>query len=76
MTIEEITFLDFAFAAATLAAMTYERRMDVLYGPLRSGPRRSHGPFSGSIVEADTFDRQSLSLESPQHALPNIRDRV
>jgi hypothetical protein len=25
--------LGFVFAAATLAAMAYERRMDVLYGP-------------------------------------------
>ena len=33
MTIETITFLGFVFAATTLAAMAYERRMDVLYGP-------------------------------------------
>jgi hypothetical protein len=33
MIIEEITVLGFVFAATTLAAMAYERRMDVLYGP-------------------------------------------
>jgi hypothetical protein len=33
MTIETIAFLGFVFAATTLAAMAYERRMDVLYGP-------------------------------------------
>ncbi len=33
MTIEIIAFLGFVFAATTLAAMAYERRMDVLYGP-------------------------------------------
>ena len=33
MTIETIAFLGFVFAATTLAAMAYERRMDVLHGP-------------------------------------------
>jgi hypothetical protein len=33
MTIEIIVFLGFVFAAASLASMAYERRMDVLYGP-------------------------------------------
>jgi len=33
MTIEMIVFLGFVFAAASLASMAYERRMDVLYGP-------------------------------------------
>ena len=33
MTIETIAFLGFVFAATTVAAMAYERRMDVLYGP-------------------------------------------
>jgi hypothetical protein len=33
MTIETIAFLGFVFVATTLAAMAYERRMDVLYGP-------------------------------------------
>ena len=37
MTIEEITVLGFAFAATTLAAMAYERHMDVLYGPYVEG---------------------------------------
>jgi hypothetical protein len=37
MTIETIAFLGFVFAAATLAAMAYERRMDVLYGPYLEG---------------------------------------
>jgi hypothetical protein len=37
MTIETITILGVIFAAATLAAMAYERRMDVLYGPYLEG---------------------------------------
>jgi hypothetical protein len=37
MTIEEITVLGFALAATTLAAMAYERRMDVLNGPYVGG---------------------------------------
>jgi hypothetical protein len=37
MTIETIAFLGFVFAATTLAAMAYERRMDVLYGPYLEG---------------------------------------
>jgi hypothetical protein len=32
MDIETIGFLGFVFAAVALAAMAYERRMDVLYG--------------------------------------------
>ena len=40
MTIETIAFLGFVFAAITLAAMAYERRMDVLYGSVLRGPRR------------------------------------
>jgi hypothetical protein len=42
MTIETITILGVIFAAATLARMAYERRMDVLYGPYlesRAGSR-------------------------------------
>ena len=44
MTIETIAFLGFVFAATTLAAMAYERRMDVLYGPYLEGraARRVH----------------------------------
>jgi hypothetical protein len=37
MIIEEITVLGFVFAATTLAAIAYERRMDVLYGPYLEG---------------------------------------
>ena len=37
MTIEEITVIGFTFAATTLAAMAYEQRMDVLYGPYVEG---------------------------------------
>jgi hypothetical protein len=37
MTIDTIAFLGFVFAATTLAAMAYERRMDVLYGPYLEG---------------------------------------
>jgi hypothetical protein len=37
MTIETIAILSFVFAAATLAATAYERRMDVLYGPYIEG---------------------------------------
>jgi hypothetical protein len=33
VTIETIGLLGFVFGAATLAAMAYERRMDVLHGP-------------------------------------------
>jgi hypothetical protein len=33
MDIETIGFLGFVFAAVALAAMAYERRMDVLHGP-------------------------------------------
>jgi hypothetical protein len=40
MTIETIAFLGFVFAATTLAAMAYERRMDVLYGPYLEGRAR------------------------------------
>jgi hypothetical protein len=32
MSIELLGFLGFVFAAASLAAIAYERRMDVLYG--------------------------------------------
>jgi hypothetical protein len=44
MTIETIAFLGFVFAATTLAAMAYERRMDVLYGPYveRRAGERAH----------------------------------
>jgi hypothetical protein len=42
MTIETIAFLSFMFAATTLAAMAYERQMDVLYGPYLPG--RAHLP--------------------------------
>jgi hypothetical protein len=37
MTIETITILGVVFAAATLAAIAYERRMDVLHGPYLEG---------------------------------------
>jgi hypothetical protein len=37
VTIEEITVLGFVFAAVILAAIAYERRMDVLYGPYVEG---------------------------------------
>jgi hypothetical protein len=42
MDIETLGFLGFVFATATLAAIAYERRMDVLYGPYiqsRAGAR-------------------------------------
>jgi hypothetical protein len=37
MDIETIALLGFVFAATALAAMAYERRMDVLYGPYIQG---------------------------------------
>ena len=37
MTIETIALLSFVFMAFALAAMAYERRMDVLYGPYIHG---------------------------------------
>ena len=37
MTIETIALAGFVFAAAALAALVYERRMDVLYGPYIEG---------------------------------------
>ncbi|SDS17910.1 hypothetical protein [Bradyrhizobium canariense] len=37
MTIETIAIPGAVFAAATFAAVTYERRMDVLYGPYIEG---------------------------------------
>jgi hypothetical protein len=37
MTVEGFTVLGFAFAATALAAMAYERRMDVLHGPYVEG---------------------------------------
>jgi hypothetical protein len=37
MTIEMIALAGFVFAAAALAALAYERRMDVLYGPYIEG---------------------------------------
>ena len=47
MTIETIAFLGFVFAATTLAAIAYERRMDVLYGPYLE--RRAGGRVPPSI---------------------------
>ena len=41
MTIETIAFLGFVFAVSTLAAIAYERRMDVLYGPYLEGRARA-----------------------------------
>jgi hypothetical protein len=46
MTIETIAFLGFAFAATTLAAMAYERRMDVLHGPYVEGRARARARLS------------------------------
>lgn len=37
MTIETIALAGFVFAAAAFAAVAYERRMDVLYGPYIEG---------------------------------------
>jgi hypothetical protein len=37
MTIEMIALAGFVFAATTVAAVAYERRMDVLYGPYIEG---------------------------------------
>jgi hypothetical protein len=37
MTIETLALLSFVFMAFALAAMAYERRMDVLYGPYIHG---------------------------------------
>jgi hypothetical protein len=41
MTIETIGLLGFVFAAATIAAIAYERRMDVLHGPYLEAPARA-----------------------------------
>ena len=37
MIVETIAFVGFVFAAVTLAAIHYERRMDVLHGPYIQG---------------------------------------
>jgi hypothetical protein len=37
MNVETIGFVGFVFAAASLAAILYERRMDVLHGPYIQG---------------------------------------
>jgi hypothetical protein len=56
MTIEEVTVFGFVFAATILAAMAYERRMDVLYGPYVEGrdDRADHlvGQFLRSMHSA------------------------
>jgi hypothetical protein len=67
MTIEEITVLGFAFAATTLAAMAYERRMDVLYGPYVAGRADrtdlSAGRFCKSIHSAvDRFRWKACNM--------------
>jgi hypothetical protein len=49
MTIETIAFLGFVFAATTLAAMAYERRMDVLYGPYLEGRTGRHVRLSTGL---------------------------
>jgi hypothetical protein len=46
MTIETIAIIGFAFAAASLAVMVYERRMDVLYGPYVEGRAGSRAGLS------------------------------
>jgi hypothetical protein len=43
MTIEMIALAGFVFAAAALAALSYDRRMDVLYGPYIEGRSRQAG---------------------------------
>jgi hypothetical protein len=48
MTIETMAIIGFVFAAATLAVMAYERRLDVLYGPYVEGRAGSRaGPSFG-----------------------------
>jgi len=42
MAIETIALLGFAFMTFALAAMAYERRMDVLYGPYIYGRDAQH----------------------------------
>ena len=42
MTIETLALLGFVFMAFALAAMAYERRMDVLYGPYIRGRDAQH----------------------------------
>jgi len=49
MTIETITFIGVVFAAASLAAMAYERRMDVLYGPYIQGRDRRRVDISAFL---------------------------
>jgi hypothetical protein len=51
MTIEMIIiFLGIVFATATLAAMAYERRMDVLYGPYLQGRTKRRVDISAFLV--------------------------
>jgi hypothetical protein len=42
MIIDTIAVTGFVFAAAALAALVFERRMDVLYGPYIEGRNVSH----------------------------------
>jgi hypothetical protein len=42
MTIETIAILGFVFAAVALAAIVFERRMDVLHGPYIEGRSVPH----------------------------------
>ena len=49
MTIETIAFLGFVFAATTLAAMAYERRLDVLYGPYLEGRARGRARLTAKL---------------------------
>jgi len=75
MTIEMIALAGFVFTAAALAALAYERRMDVLYGPYIEG-RSGRAGISIERFWTDAFGRRLLPLES-RHFQPRCRhDRV
>jgi hypothetical protein len=58
MDIETIGFLGFAFAVVALAAMAYERRMDVLYGSyLEDSPAEEPRHSARRMWEPSIIDR-------------------
>jgi hypothetical protein len=50
MEIEIVGLVGFVFAATSLGALVYERRMDVLYGPYIETRKERRAPFSASLI--------------------------
>jgi hypothetical protein len=61
MPIETIVILGVVFAAANVAAMAYERRMDVLYGP---------------YIESRAVARSGISVERYWKPMHSAADRL